>query len=323
MLGVSTMAISVPSFTPRDVVTLLGEAVKWTAGDLSRPLAAIAPLKDATSSALTFCRYGGDAALAALSSTKAGATIVLDDPGLQGNSPSVAPVLIAVDRPRLAFIHALNRFGSMPSLPTGIARSASIDPSARIHPEARIEEAVIIGPRCIVGARSIIGARTVLHSDVQIGEECVIDPGCVLGVDGFSFERGPDGRQVDFPHFAGVVIGDDVRIGAQCCVDRGTLEDTVIEDGVRIDNHSQISHNCRVETRSVLCGFVVLGGSVTIGHDAWISPHVVIRNQISIGPRAVVGLGAVVMKDVAADDNVLGNPARRVPELKGIRSSVG
>ena len=315
------MPVATSPFTARRVASLLGGDVAWTTGDLDRALDQVSSLKDATNRSLTYCRYGGETLLNVMKATVAGATIVPDVPELREIAADLKPTLIAVARPRLAFILALRAVAPSDEFVPGIAASAIVHPTAQIDPQARLEDGVVIGPRCIVGARSLIATGTVLRADVRIGGDCIIDPGCVLGVDGFSFERGPDGRQIDFPHFGGVVIGNDVRIGAQCCVDRGTLEDTIVEDGVRIDNHSQVSHNCIVRTRSVMCGFVVLGGSVTVGEDAWISPHVVIRNQISIGARAVVGLGAVVMTNVAADDHVLGNPARRVPPLKGVRSS--
>lgn len=321
--GILPVTVRTATFLAADVTRLLGTMVAWTSGDLSRRLSAISSLRTAERDSLTYCRYSGDNLVAACRESKASVIIVQDAPELKAAADTLETTLIAVKRPRLAFIYALKEFAPMRSAPPGTARSAIIDPGAQIHPLARIEEGVIIGPLCRVGAHTVIAAQTVLYSDVRIGENCIIDSGCVLGAQGFSFERDSDGYAVDFPHVGGVLVGNDVRIGTRCSVDRGTLEDTIIEDGVRVDNHSQISHNCSIGARSVLCGSVVLSGSVTIGHDAWISPNVVIRNQVSIGPHAVVGLGSVVMKDVGPDENVLGNPARLVPELKGIRSSGG
>jgi UDP-3-O-[3-hydroxymyristoyl] glucosamine N-acyltransferase len=309
------------SFSARDVVRALGAAVHWTTGDLDRVLGGVASLGTAGPTSLTYCRYDGEKLSAALKATAAGAIIVPDVAELQ-TRPTDA-VLIAVAKPRLAFITAVIAITPKPVLRPGIAATAIVDPGAFIDPQARIDAGAIIGPGCVVGARTSIGAHAVLERDVRIGADCVIDPGCVLGLEGFSFERDAQDRALDLPHLGGLTIGNDVRVGSQCCIDRGTLDDTVIEDGVRIDNHTQISHNCRIGARSVLCSFVVLGGSVSIGPDTWISPHVAIRNQAKIGGGAVLGLGAVVMSDVAAGDNMLGNPARRVPPLKGVRSTSG
>jgi UDP-3-O-[3-hydroxymyristoyl] glucosamine N-acyltransferase len=145
-----------------------------------------------------------------------------------------------------------------------------------------------------------------------VGADCKIDPGTVIGGDGFGFERDERGHLVNFPHVGGVRIGDGVDIGANACIDRGTFGDTIIEDGARIDNLAHISHNVRIGAHAVVVTQTTICGSVEIGRGAWVSPNASVLNQCKVGAGAVVGMGAVVIADVPEGVVVAGNPARPV-----------
>ena len=154
-----------------------------------------------------------------------------------------------------------------------------------------------------------IHPSAILHKDVKIGKNVVVKPHAVIGFDGFGF-RYEKGMLVNFPHYGTVVLKDDVYIGSSTCVDRGTLGDTIIGEGTKIDNLCHIAHNvvtgknCRIIANAVLCGSVVLGNNV------WVSPGAVIRDGVTVGDNVVVGLGSVVTKNIPSNVVVIGVPAR-------------
>ena len=132
----------------------------------------------------------------------------------------------------------------------------------------------------------------------------------VIGGSGFGFVKDEDGTWLEIPHVGGVVIGNNVRIGSNCCIDRGTIEDTVIGDGTKIDNLVHIAHNCKIGKNCIICAGVTFCGSVTVEDDVWLAPGTLIKEGVTIGKGAKTGLGAVVVKDVTAGALVYGNPAK-------------
>ncbi len=214
--------------------------------------------------------------------------------------------------PRLDFIKTLSHFFA-PDVPSGrIHQSAIIEDGAQISSEA------VIGPNCFVSAQSKIGARTVLHANVVldntviIGSDCEIKSGAVLGQSGFGFERDALGHPNKFPHFGRVIVGDNVSVGANTAIDRGTLGDTIIEDNVKIDNLVHIAHNCHIQEGAFVIAGTILGGGTQIGKNCWIAPNVSVKEQTVIHENALVGLGAVVLKEVEAGKVVVGNPAKEL-----------
>lgn len=139
--------------------------------------------------------------------------------------------------------------------------------------------------------------------DADIGE------GTIIGSSGFGFVKDTDGKWIEMPHVGNVIIGKNVRIGANCCVDRGTIEDTVIGDGTKIDNLVHIAHNCKIGKNVIICAGVTFCGSVTVEDDVWLAPGTVIKEGVTIGKGARTGLGAVVIKDVPPGKLVYGVPA--------------
>lgn len=175
----------------------------------------------------------------------------------------------------------------------GIHPSAVVDATAVISPSA------YIGPQCVIGARVYIGADTVLRSrisvaeDCVIGERCLIHPGVVIGADGFGFAN-EAGAWIKIEQLGGVRIGNDVEIGANTCIDRGALDDTVIEDGVKLDNLVQIAHNVHIGAHSVIAGNTGIAGSARIGKHCSIGGatnilgHLTIADGTSISPTSMV-----------------------------------
>ena len=190
---------------------------------------------------------------------------------------------IVVADPYFAFALASRLWERVPQLDAGIHASARVDASAVIDAAARIGPGVSIGARTAVAgdvaihANAVVGARcrldegarimanATLYDDVKVGARSVVHANAVLGADGFGFARGSDGALAPIAQLGGVTIGRDVSIGAATTIDRGAIEDTLIEDGVKIDNQVQIGHNCRIGADSVICGCVGIVGSTEIG----------------------------------------------------------
>ena len=214
-------------------------------------------------------------------------------------------------KPRLDFIRAQYVLDE----DVGFVRDTSppnIHPSARIGRGAIVEEGVSIGPGTIVGCNAVILSGT------RIGAHCEIQSGAVIGDAGFGFERDIEHRPLRMIHLGGVRIGDHVEIGVHACVARGALGDTVLEDYVKVNNLVHIAHNCRIGQGTIIGACADLCGSITVGRDCWIAPNTSIRQKLHVGDEAIVGIGAVVVKDVEARTTVYGNPA--VPQREGAQS---
>ncbi len=190
---------------------------------------------------------------------------------------------IVVADPYFAFALASRLWERPPRLSAGIHASARIDASATVDGTASIGPGVVIGSETTVAgdvaihANAVVGARcrldegvrimanATLYDDVKIGARSVVHANAVLGADGFGFARSSGGALAPIAQLGGVTVGRDVSIGAATTVDRGAIEDTLIEDGVKIDNQVQIGHNCRIGAHSLICGCVGIVGSTEIG----------------------------------------------------------
>jgi len=222
------------------------------------------------------------------------------------------PGLVARD-PYLAFARIAKLFDSSQYFEPGISPDASIDPSARIGKDCRIEARVVIeanvvigdgsriGPACIVrrgaslGAGARLEASVIVAEGVRIGARVLVQPGAVIGSRGFGNARLPDGRWEEVPQLGNVVIGDDVEIGANTTIDRGALGDTVIADGVKLDNQIQIAHNCVIGANTAIAACTGIAGSTKIGQRCMIGGAVGISGHLNICDDVVVlGRGMVV-----------------------------
>ncbi len=195
--------------------------------------------------------------------------------------------------------------------------TSGIDPTASIAAYAKVANDAAIGPRAVIGAGAVIGARAVvgpgavvgegsvvgedsrleanvtLYPGVTLGRRCLIHSGAVIGADGFGMAPSPQGW-VKVPQVGGVRIGDDVEIGANTTVDRGAIEDTVIGDGVKLDNQIQIGHNCVIGAHTAIAGCTAIAGSTTIGQRCMIAGgvgivgHIVIVDDVVVTARTFV-----------------------------------
>jgi UDP-3-O-[3-hydroxymyristoyl] glucosamine N-acyltransferase len=201
-------------------------------------------------------------------------------------------------------------------------RAPGIDPTAAVAPEAIVAETAFVGAQATIGARAVLGERVeigagsvvsddaivgedtrlaervVICSGVTLGRRCTIHPGAVIGADGFGFAQDEPEGWVKVPQIGGVSIGDDVEIGANTTVDRGTIEDTVIEAGVKLDNLVQIAHNVRIGEHTVMAAMSGAAGSTTIGKRCMIGGGAVLINHISVCDDVMFLFRSVVTKSV-------------------------
>ena len=218
-------------------------------------------------------------------------------------------MLLRVDNPRLAFGKAVDHF-FVPKAKNSAHPSAVIENSVVLGAEVSIGAHSVIGDRCHIGARSRIGSNVVLGPGVRVGEDCVILSGSVIGEAGFGVEFDAEGHSFRLPHIGGVVLEDRVQVGSLCSIASGTLSPTILREDVQLDNKVHVAHNVDVGARSLITACAEISGSVTIGADCWLGPNSSVINKINIGRNSLIGLGAVVTKDVGDSVVVAGSPAR-------------
>ncbi len=231
-----------------------------------------------------------------------------------GTEPRPA-VLILASNPRLAFVRILSALFARRPLP-GIHPTAVVAASATVHASATVGPYTVIDEGCALGADSVIHAHVHLYPDVKIGARVIVHSGTVIGSDGFGFERNGAGAFEKFPQIGGVTVEDDVEIGSNTSIDRGALGDTLIRRGTKIDNHCHVAHNVVVGQDVALTAHAMLAGSAAIGDGAWIAPSSCIRDGVSVGAKATVGLASLVNRDVPDGATVAGVPARPIATLR-------
>ena len=165
-----------------------------------------------------------------------------------------------------------------------------------------------------IGDNVFIENNVIIDNKVCIGENTIIHSGVVIGKEGFGYFKNDDGISIKVPHFGGVEIGHDVEIGANTCIDRGTLDDTIIGDYVKIDNLCHIAHNVIIGKRTKITAMSLLAGSSELGDECYLAPGVIVKNQVKIGARCIIGMGAMVLKDVEDQKVIVGSPGKVLRE---------
>lgn len=240
---------------------------------------------------------------------KSPARVILVDPSVGYMD---GKVLIYVDNPKRALATVGNAFFVERVEPV-------IHPTAVVSPEAIIGDGVSVGAYAVVG-RVIVGRGTIIsplvriYDNVTIGEDCFIKDGAVIGGAGFGFERDDNGNRFRFPQIGGVRIGNHVDIGANTCIDRGALSDTILDDYAKVDNLCHIAHNAHIGKNAVVVACAEVSGSCVVGEDGWVGPNACIRDQRNVGSNAMIGMGAVVVKNVGDNEIWAGNPAKKMNE---------
>jgi len=228
--------------------------------------------------------------------------------------------IVVVENPRLVFAKIINC--CFPN-----SNRVGIHPTASIDDYASYDSSIYVGPKavignCIIGKNVVIHANVVINDDVVIGDNVVIKPGCIIGFDGFGYIREQDNSLTKFPHHGNTIIEDDVHIGANVTIDRGTLGDTIIGKGTKIDNLVHIAHNNIIGQNVMIPAGITFSGSIIIGDNVWIGVGSVICDGITIGDDAFISIGSIVNQDVKPKTHVTGNFAiehkKFIKHLKGM-----
>lgn len=272
----------------------------------------LAPLATAGPTELAFiaqARYANQ-----LQTTQAGVLIV---PADMQEAASRRGACIVTDNPYLYFARLTQWWRSEHE----VRAAPFIDPLASVHPSAQVDEGVDIGPfaviaagvriahgarigaHAVIAADATIGVDTRLYPRVSVGERCVVGarcvlhPGVVIGADGFGFAQ-HQGQWIKIEQLGAVCIGDDVEIGANTCIDRGALDDTVIEDGVKLDNLIQIGHNVRIGAHTAMAGNAGVAGSATIGAHCTVGGGAIVLGHLTLADGVHVSAASVVTRSL-------------------------
>jgi len=265
---------------------------------------------------LTFCNID-DVNMAMGQIGKTMSRIVLVHNQVFESGKQLDKIFIPVENPRLSFMRLMNDMFIVNPIPS-ISDTAVIHDTAVIGDNCLIGHHVVIGENVLIGSGSTIWHGVAINDNVRIGNNCVIYPNTVIGWDGFGYEYDEEYEPVQFPHTGSVVIGNNVHIGSNVSIDRGTLDNTIIEDDVKIDNLCHIAHNVRIGRSSLVIAMSLVAGSVRVGHHTWIAPAVTIANGLKVGDRSMIGTGSVVIKNVESDSTVVGVPARLLSPHRGV-----
>jgi UDP-3-O-[3-hydroxymyristoyl] glucosamine N-acyltransferase len=193
-----------------------------------------------------------------------------------------------------------------------------------IGKDVKLFPGVVVMDDCTIGDSSIIYPNVTVYKNTRIGKRAIIGSGTVLGSDGFGFVKDEDGSLLKVPHLGGLVIEDDVEIGSNTSVDRGTLGDTLIRKGTKIDNLVQVAHNCILGENNILCGMVGLSGSTELGNNVIMGANSGTKGHIKIGDNCIVTARTSVSKVLKSGSEVKGiYPARPIAEELKIQTLVG
>jgi UDP-3-O-[3-hydroxymyristoyl] glucosamine N-acyltransferase len=270
-----------------EVASRLGGRV---AGDPGTVIRQVGSLERAGAGEIAF--FGSARYKAKLAQTRAAAVIVAPE-----HEHATALPRIVAESPYLYFARVSQLFNPLVTQPNGV------HPSAVVSEKAILGKRVSIGAGCVVGEAVTIGDDSCLYPGVivypgcRLGARVIVHGGAVIGADGFGIA--PDGeRWVKIPQIGGVQIGDDVEIGANTTIDRGAIDDTVIGDGVKLDNQIQIGHNVRIGAHTAIAGCAGIAGSAEIGQHCTIGGAAVVLGHLRLVDRVHVSAGTVISRSV-------------------------
>ncbi|MDX2183107.1 MAG: UDP-3-O-(3-hydroxymyristoyl)glucosamine N-acyltransferase [Gemmatimonadaceae bacterium] len=302
------------------------------AGDPSVVVSAVAPIERAAAGELSF--LAGTRYLAAAATTRAAVLLVAPDVSATP-TPGVS-ARIVVDKPMEALLALLPLLYVPPVRQAGVHPSAVVGEGVSIGPEVAVgpyailghgavlgagvtvHAHAIVGPGVTVGAGSEIGPHVTLHSGTVVGQRVQVRSGARIGSEGFKYVF-RDGQHRKLPHIGRCVLEDDVEVGANSCIDRGSINDTVIGAGTKIDNLVHVAHNVRIGKLCLLMAQVGIAGSTQVGDGVILAGQVGLVDNISIGDGAMVGAQSGVFGDIPAGGKWSGTHAR--PHRDHLRAS--
>ena len=246
---------------------------------------------------------------------------------------------VVVDDARVALVPLLRGLDPTPRPEAGVhptavlARGVSLDEDVSVGPYPVLRRDVRVGRGTVIGAHSVIGDRVrtgvdcyhhphvVLYADVVLGDRVIVHAGARLGVDGFGYVV-REGRYVKQPQVGACVLGDDVEVGANTCVDRGSIGDTELHRGVKVDNLVHLGHNVRVGENTAMAAFTGVAGSTTIGRDCVFGGQAGVSGHLTLGDRVHASAQAGIIGDLPDGAVVTGFPARpRRAQLRALAAT--
>lgn len=296
-------------YSLNDIAAVLGGIV---VGDGSVSISRVSSIANAQSGSISFVtdsKYEK-----ALSTTSASAVILREPLSNLTTLPK-----IVVDNPYAYFAKVSGLLNPLPKLVIGISSSAVVDPSAHIPASCSIAAHVVIGENVILGENVVIGSGCVIENNVTIsantrlepnvtikhncliGENCHFFSGAVIGSDGFGYAE-ENGRWLKIPQVGRVVIQNNVDVGANTTIDRGALDDTIIEEGVKLDNLIQIGHNCIIGAHTVIAGCVGIAGSAKVGKHCKIGGAAMVLGHLEIADHVTISPGSMITRSLTSAD---------------------
>jgi UDP-3-O-[3-hydroxymyristoyl] glucosamine N-acyltransferase len=307
------------SLTAQAVADLVGGRLL---GDGGVRIQSVRPLDRAGPDALSFAvsaRYAAD-----LGRSRAGAVLVPEE---LASGPAGPRTRIVVPDPYGALVRVLRALfpGDTPTpgidstarigQGTTVGADVSIGPfvvvgrNVRLGARSRLAQYVSLGDGVVVGEDTVLGPGAVCYAGSRIGSRVVLKAGAVIGGDGFGYLSDNKGH-TRIPHVGGCSLEDEVEVGSNTCIDRGSVDDTVVGRGTKLDNLVQVGHNVRIGERCLIMAGVGIAGSTRIGNDAILAGHVGVTDHLIIGDRARIAAKSAIFGDVPAGASFSGHPAR-------------
>jgi len=295
------------TITISDIISLIGTNNYQLKNPKNTKLLKFNPIDSAKKGDITFCSYKGERGLNLILASQA--TLTICHSSLKSHLLNEKLNYVFVENPRYWFILCMKKFLHSKCF-EGIHSTAIV--------ESKIPKSVNVGPFSHIEENVEIDRNTTILSNVhilkntRIGKNCVIGSGSVLGSNGFGYERNRSGKIEMFPHIGGILIENDVEIGANVCIDRGTLKNTTIGKGTKIDNLVHIAHNARIGKNCSIVANSLVAGSCHLEDNVHVSMSVTIRDNVKIGKNAILGMGSVITKNVPPNVTVIGVPAKPI-----------
>ena len=307
------------SLTAQAVADLVGGRLL---GDGSVQIRGVRPLDRAGPDTLSFAtssRYAAD-----LGTSRAGAVLVPEDLATGASGPRTR---IVVSDPYSALVQVIHELfpgkaprlgidatarmghGAVVGIDVSVAAYAVVGNNVRLGSRVSLAEHVFLGDDVVVGDDAVLGPGAVCYAGARLGNRVVLKAGAVIGGDGFGYLSSNRGHS-RIPHVGGCIVEDDVEVGSNTCIDRGSIDDTVIGRGTKIDNLVQVGHNVRIGERCLIMAGVGIAGSTHIGNDAILAGHVGVTDHLVIGERARIAAKSAIFGDVPPGASFSGHPAR-------------
>jgi UDP-3-O-[3-hydroxymyristoyl] glucosamine N-acyltransferase len=311
--------VTTGSLTAQAVADLVGGRLL---GDGGVRISTVRPLDQAGPDALSFAVSGRYAAN--LGSSRAGAVLVPEELST-GDSGARARIVVA--DPYGALVQVVRALFPDEALAAGIDSTARLGAGTELGADVSIGPFVVLGRNVRVGARSRLAQHVTLDDGVTVGEDTIIGPGAVcyrgsrigskvvlkagaiIGGEGFGYLSDRTGHH-RIPHIGGCILGDEVEVGSHSCIDRGSIDDTVVGRGTKLDNLVHVGHNVHIGDRCLVMAGVGIAGSTRVGNDVILAGHVGVTDHLVIGDRARIAAKSAIFGDVPPGASFSGHPAR-------------